>query len=1143
MYRKKEKLKTFVSFLLILTIWSFLIFPNQPPVKAKELLIAEPMNFVGNWNGSANVLTHDLNENSDFNKFDLNNSATPITWLEQNTNSNQKNIVVSPIAPIIETPSGTNETSEIIITPEPVSTTPSESSPTEPPIAPTTQTAPTENQTTTSFLWNFSHKLMSFLFSPVQAKNDDKIQDNKNNNQDIINPATTTTSSTLISTTTIISQPTSQNNQQISLTLSKFIFTKDTSYFDKNIQLTNTKLALSLANHKLSGDSILIEYKNNDVWAKLTDIALDQERLDSNHIVYLPLTEIDNWPTLKNLEIKITYQTNSISGQNNVFLDAIWLETEHNPKEGNDLADDESSVISLTSKQTSFAPGEHPHFDFSISLPSSTPSLLEKIKNIINNFLNLPVNQNTDNLSIKAAIFSPLGEEMQTFEPKISAVENNKFSIDFPTDEYKLKPGTYKIKIDFFDNQNFFTYEQNFTLGVLTINSNKSFYLPGETAYLQMAALQPDGHTICDANLQLIITNPDNQITTTTIKKSGECGPDNVVSTPDYYSYYQTSGIGKYKMTLTNLDNGNLNNDSFEVDNIQPLIVERVGPTRIFPPAPYQMIIKLKATKNLTGFIEEKIPVDFNIIDIKLKQISPTNKSVSTTPTISTTGSIKRISWPIHWKENEEYVLEYLFKAPDLSPFIYSLGKLNFVGKADKQKEIFDNTTSTDKIFFEESRNWKIAADAVDFIDPNIDGTVGCAVASPNANHYQNVNDGLRQPATTNATSSYNACLENQTDFFGFTTLTNVTTTSAIEAWVYHQDGNENMQWEISLWDDSEVTQYGTSTLQLANSTSTTWGSVNFTGLSLTPANLDGLKIKYKNVKTGAGATATSTVYALYGSITYTPANPAPTVGTVTLNSGNNITLTESTTTVVTVTTTVTDLSGYADITNVTGKIYRSGVTSTYNCTLDNNNCYQNTNCPLSNCSGNTCDATCSFNVQYFADPTDSNTPWSSEYWRAWIQGKDSLNQTNTNLSASNAPDLSSLLSFKVSPTIGYGTLDPGGSETYLSHATTVTSTGNCSMNLTLYGTAMANGSDAIPVAQQKFSIINATNTLYASGTILTADPGQTVSTSIPKITATSSSNNTTNIWWGISVPTGLPQGSYVGTTTFIGIQNSLPWP
>ena len=43
---------------------------------------------------------------------------------------------------------------------------------------------------------------------------------------------------------------------------------------------------------------------------------------------------------------------------------------------------------------------------------------------------------------------------------------------------------------------------------MLAINTNKSIYLPGEDAYLQMAALTDMGNTICDAPLQLEITAP-----------------------------------------------------------------------------------------------------------------------------------------------------------------------------------------------------------------------------------------------------------------------------------------------------------------------------------------------------------------------------------------------------------------------------------------------------------------------------------------------------------------------------------------------------------------------------------------------------------------------------------------------------------
>ena len=97
-------------------------------------------------------------------------------------------------------------------------------------------------------------------------------------------------------------------------------------------------------------------------------------------------------------------------------------------------------------------------------------------------------------------------------------------------------------------------------------------------------------------------------------------------------------------------------------------------------------------------------------------------------------------------------------------------------------------------------------------------------------------------------------------------------------------------------------------------------------------------------------------------------ANTAPTVDSVSLNNGNNITLTENTTTLVSATGTVSDDDGYTDISSVQGKLYRSGVGS--NCTLDNDNCYEDTSCVTSSCAGNSCDYSCSFNVQFYAEPT-----------------------------------------------------------------------------------------------------------------------------------------------------------------------------
>ena len=87
------------------------------------------------------------------------------------------------------------------------------------------------------------------------------------------------------------------------------------------------------------------------------------------------------------------------------------------------------------------------------------------------------------------------------------------------------------------------------------------------------------------------------------IQYSGECHANNVTDVPDYFAYYQVEETGKYEMRLTNLDNGYEIIDTFEVrpstssghaDSV-PFDIERIGPTRIYPLADYEMVLKIKA--------------------------------------------------------------------------------------------------------------------------------------------------------------------------------------------------------------------------------------------------------------------------------------------------------------------------------------------------------------------------------------------------------------------------------------------------------------------------------------------------------------------------------------------------------------------
>lgn len=273
-----------------------------------------------------------------------------------------------------------------------------------------------------------------------------------------------------------------------------------------------------------------------------------------------------------------------------------------------------------------------------------------------------------------------------------------------------------------------------------------------------------------------------------------------------------------------------------------------------------------------------------------------------------------------------------------------------------------------------------------------------------------------------------------------------------------------------------------------------------------------------------------------YGSLPEIHTEAPPTFSGITVNGNQNISLMMATTTLVQTTGTVSDLDGYTNIVSVSGTLYLSSSTPT--CVQNDNSCYVQTSCPLSGCSGNACTATCSYNVQYFADPTDSGSPWAGLSWLGAMTATD-VNGVTTTATSSSGATLLSLLALSVTPSISYGNLNPGSTTPTLNQPVVVTSTGNISLNVTLYGTNMTSGANTIPVGDQKYAT---SSVLYASGSPLLVSTGTLFHLNEKKTTA-SSTPTTSTIYWGLSIPVPQPTGNYTGANTFIGVENSLPWP
>lgn len=213
---------------------------------------------------------------------------------------------------------------------------------------------------------------------------------------------------------------------------------------------------------------------------------------------------------------------------------------------------------------------------------------------------------------------------------------------------YAFKPGRFTLRV--MDEQGNAS-EQEFSWGVLAINTNKSIYLPGESASIAMAVLDELGNMVCNADVTLTITDPQGGVATRTtsdgsITVTDQCQKKEMNLTPDYQTSYPMGSVGRYAVHLQAITaNGTEEiTDAFEVRAFVPFDVERIAATRIYPPVNYPVRMKVTANVDFTGEVTEFVPDSYAIYplggvrsydDVTVASVSPSDVEIlGTRPTL-----------------------------------------------------------------------------------------------------------------------------------------------------------------------------------------------------------------------------------------------------------------------------------------------------------------------------------------------------------------------------------------------------------------------------------------------------------------------------------------------------------------------------
>ncbi|MBU4216311.1 fibronectin type III domain-containing protein [Candidatus Parcubacteria bacterium] len=461
-------------------------------------------------------------------------------------------------------------------------------------------------------------------------------------------------------------------------------------------------------------DKIVIWYAVGEVTSTSTDSLLWQElgrisNADASNALHGGYFEYDasflkNWTDVKNLHLKLEGVNDSEDGFV-FYLDSAWVSAEY------EVADNAPELealrrarweqaLQMLSDQKDFKINEKGEIRFKYTKNN------EKLLSKVGEFLGWT--SYWSDIDLRAELIGKDGQVLN-FQPTIFFEDDGEFVITLPDLPADFEPGKYSIKFIIIDNSGdvpeTIEITRDFSWGVLALNYDKSVYRENERAYLQMAALDDGGHTLCDAELLLRIISPSGVVkefdtASGTIALSPACGPETVTDVPDYFAYYDVAEAGQYAIELTAITrNGTRNiSDVLEVKGNLPLEVQRVGATRIFPKADYVMTMLVTAKEDYSGDIVESMPANFRVVSNDLRitnsiERDPYGPSFEYEENV--VGDRKILTWKgVEILKGDILEIKYRYDAPDVSPEFYLLGPLT-IGSAT------------------EMRPWQIASDAV----------------------------------------------------------------------------------------------------------------------------------------------------------------------------------------------------------------------------------------------------------------------------------------------------------------------------------------------------------------------------------------------------------------------------------------------
>jgi hypothetical protein len=236
---------------------------------------------------------------------------------------------------------------------------------------------------------------------------------------------------------------------------------------------------------------------------------------------------------------------------------------------------------------------------------------------------------------------------------------------------------------------------QDLSWGVVVLNSSKGRYELGKETKVAIGVLDEKGTMVCDADLTLDVLSAQGELVDQLSTQNGRiivndtCFSKEPVpyNRPDFEAKFKLNKVGHYALVLTaRTKNGERRiKEQIEVKEKRRFSFRRRTPTRINPEHEYPVEWVLKSKEIVKGDFVISVPSEFIIKPPEGCRVFLENNRY-------------HLKCPVELSPDNPQVVQYWYKAPEHSPYVYELGPA----------VLFDDNGQE---LYRETRTWKVAVD------------------------------------------------------------------------------------------------------------------------------------------------------------------------------------------------------------------------------------------------------------------------------------------------------------------------------------------------------------------------------------------------------------------------------------------------